>query len=599
LKTTSYMFEDEITGKAYDAHLARRLYEFLRPYRFFMVLATLCLLASSACQLAGPYLIKVGLDNHIIPRKLEGFIPLLLFYLLVIGGDFLFRFSQIYLTNLLGQRTMFDLRMGLFRHLQGLSLRFFDHNPVGRLVTRATSDVEVLNELFSTGLVTVIGDLAMIAGIMVAMVWLDVKLALLTFAILPLLLVITFYFRRKMREGFRMVRTRIARINAFLQEALSGMSIIQLFNRQERSRQKFDSLNRDHMEAHLHTIFYYALFFPLIELIAALALAIIIWFGGLQVMEGTITFGVLVAFIQYVEKFFRPISDLSEKYNIFQSALASSERIFNLLDTEEKIPDVPSPTYLDHIDGRVSFRNVHFAYNQDEPVLKGINFEVAPGEKVAIVGSTGAGKTTIINLLCRFYDPQAGEILIDGIDIRRFDKRWLRRNIGIALQDVFIFSGTVKSNIALGEENPSMSRIIESVEAIGAIEFIERLPGGFDHQLTERGSTLSTGQRQLLSFARVMYKNPKILVLDEATSSVDSHTEHLIQQALERLISGRTSLIIAHRLSTIRHTDRIIVIHHGQIVETGTHEELLQRKGIYYDLYQLQYKDQEVALPEN
>jgi ATP-binding cassette subfamily B multidrug efflux pump len=597
LKSRSFMMEDEVTGKAYDARLARRLFQYLRPYLIFVVLGTLCLLASSACQLAGPYLVMVGIDKYILPGKLEGFLTLIIIYLLVIACDFIFRFVQIYITNYLGQKTMYDLRMNLFSHLQKLSLRFFDRNPVGRLVTRATSDVEVLNQLFSTGLVTVIGDLAMIAGIMIAMLWLNIKLALLIFSILPVLLVITFYFRKKMREAFRLVRTRLARINAFLQEALSGMSIIQLFNRQERTRKRFDTLNLDHMDAYLQTIFYYALFFPLIELIGTIALAIILWYGGLSVMEGTLTFGVLVAFIQYVEKFFKPISDLSEKYNVFQAAAASSERIFRLLDMKDIIPDTPAPTWRDRIEGRVSFRHVHFAYNQDEPVLRGIDFEVEPGEKIAIVGSTGAGKTTIINLLARFYDPQEGEIMIDGMNIRNFDKKWLRQNIGTALQDVFIFSGTVKSNIALGEDNPGMGKITEAAEAIEADEFIERLPGGYDHELTERGSTLSAGQRQLLSFARVMYKNPRILVLDEATSSVDSHTEYLIQKALERLIAGRTSLIIAHRLSTIRYVDRIIVMHHGRIAETGSHEKLLQHKGIYYNLYQLQYKDQEVVSP--
>jgi len=591
------MMEDEVTGKAYDVWLARRLFQYLRPYLILVVLGTLCLLASSACQLAGPYLVKVGIDKYIVPGKLEGFLTLIIIYLLAITGDFISRCAQIYIMNYLGQKTMYDLRMDLFSHLQRLSLRFFDRNPVGRLVTRATSDVEVLNQLFSTGLVTVIGDLAMIAGIMIVMLWMNLKLALLIFSILPVLLVITFYFRKKMREAFRLVRTRLARINAFLQEALSGMSIIQLFNRQERTRKRFDTLNLDHMDAYLQTIFYYALFFPLIELIGTIALAIILWYGGLSVMEGTLTFGVLVAFIQYVEKFFKPISDLSEKYNIFQAAAASSERIFRLLDMKDIIPDTPAPTWRDRIEGRVSFRDVHFAYNQDEPVLRGIDFEVEPGEKIAVVGSTGAGKTTIINLLARFYDPQEGEIMIDGINIRNFDKKWLRQNIGTALQDVFIFSGTVKSNIALGEDNPGMGKITEAAEAIEADEFIERLPGGYDHELTERGSTLSAGQRQLLSFARVMYKNPRILVLDEATSSVDSHTEYLIQKALERLIAGRTSLIIAHRLSTIRHVNRIIVMHHGRIAETGSHEELLQHKGIYYNLYQLQYKDQEVVSP--
>ena len=598
MRGTSFIAEDEISGKAYDSRLARRLYKYLRPYLKYIVLGTVCLLFSAAAQLVGPYLVKVGIDSHIMPGRLEGFAGLLALYAVVTVADFFFRFAQIYITNYLGQKTMYDLRMDLFRHLQGLSLRFFDRNPVGRLVTRATSDVEVLNELFSTGLVTVIGDLSMIAGIMVAMLILNWKLALWTFSILPVLLVATFYFREKLRLAFRLVRARIARINAFLQEALSGMSVIQLFNRQKRTREHFDVLNLEHMDAHLQTVLYYAMFYPLMELTGALALAIILWYGGMSVMNGALTFGVLVAFIQYVEKFFRPIMDLSEKYNIFQAAAASSERIFNLLDTRQIVPEPENPRWLDRIEGHLSFRNVHFAYNQDEPVLKGISFEVNPGEKVAIVGFTGAGKTTIISLLARFYDVSQGEILLDGIDIRSFSKKFLRQNIGIALQDVFIFSGTIKSNIALGEDEPSLHRIAEAAEAIGASEFIEKLPGGYDYVLTERGSTLSAGQRQLLSFARVMYKGPRILVLDEATSSVDTHAEHLIQKALEKLIAGRTSLVIAHRLSTIRHVDRIIVMHHGRITEMGTHEELLRQRGIYFNLYQLQYRDQEAAIEE-
>ena len=598
MRGTSFITEDEISGKAYDSRLARRLYVYLKPYLRYVVLGTACLLISSGAQLAGPYLVKVGIDDHIVPGRLEGFSVLLMSFAAIIVGDFFFRFAQIYITNYLGQKTMYDLRMDIFRHLQQLSLRFFDRNPVGRLVTRATSDVEVLNELFSTGLVTMIGDLALVGGIMVAMLVLHWKLALLTFSILPLLLALTFYFRKKLREAFRLVRARIARITAFLQEALSGMSVIQLFNRQKRTRDRFDRLNLEHMDAHLQTVLYYALFYPLMELIGALAMAIILWYGGMSVMNGTLTFGVLVAFIQYVEKFFRPIMDLSEKYNIFQAAAASSERIFHLLDTRQIIPDPESPRWRDRIDGHISFRNVHFAYNEKEPVLKGISFEVKPSEKVAIVGSTGAGKTTIINLLARFYEVTQGEILIDGIDIRNFDKKFLRQNIGIALQDVFIFSGSIRSNIALGEEDPAQKRIEEAAGVIGASEFIEKLPGGYNYELGERGSTLSAGQRQLLAFARLMYKGPRILVLDEATSSVDTHTEHLIQKALEKLIAGRTSLVIAHRLSTIRHVDRIIVMHHGRITETGTHEELLRQRGIYYNLYQLQYKDQEAAIGE-
>ncbi len=598
MRGDSFISEGKITGKAYDSRLARRLYKYLRPYMKFVVLGSLALLAGSGCQLIEPYLVKVGIDDYMLPGDTKGLVGLLWIYLAVAVGDFVFGFAQAYITNYLGQRTMYDLRMDIFSHLQRLSLRYFDRNPVGRLVTRATGDVEVLNQLFSTGLVTVIGDLAMIVGIMAAMLFLHWKLALLTFSILPVLLVVTFFFRRKLREAFRLVRARIARITAFLQEALSGMSVVQLFNQQEKTSARFDVLNEENMDAHLKTVFYYALFYPLMEFIGAVATAIILWYGGLQVMEGALTFGVLVAFIQYTAKFFRPISDLSEKYNIFQAAAASSERIFELLDTQKIIPEKDNPVWLDRVDGRVELRDVHFGYNDDEPVLKGVSFVAEPGEKIAIVGSTGAGKTTIINLLSRFYDIQSGEITIDGTDIRALSKKALRQNIGLALQDVFIFSGTVKSNIALGEREPSMERVIESAKVIGADEFIRRLPGGYDHVLSERGSTLSAGQRQLLSFARVMYKSPRILVLDEATSSVDTHTEHAIQQALERLISGRTSLVVAHRLSTIRNVDRILVMHHGRIVETGSHEQLLAKRGIYFNLYKLQYKDQEVAAPK-
>ncbi len=598
MRGDSFISEDTLSGKAYDSRLARRLYKYLRPYMKLVVLGSLALLAGSACQLVEPYLVKVGIDRYMLPGDAEGLVGLLWIYLAVSLGDFVFGFAQAYITNYLGQRTMYDLRMDIFGHLQRLSLRYFDRNPVGRLVTRATGDVEVLNQLFSSGLVTVIGDLAMIVGIMAAMLLLDWKLALLTFSILPVLLVLTFIFRRKLREAFRLVRARIARITAFLQEALSGMSVVQLFNQQEKTSARFDALNAQNMDAHLKTVFYYALFYPLMELIGAVATAIILWYGGLQVMEGTLTFGVLVAFIQYTAKFFRPISDLSEKYNIFQAAAASSERIFELLDTRQIIPEADNPVRPDRVEGRVEFRDVHFGYNEDEPVLKGVSFVAEPGEKIAIVGSTGAGKTTIINLLSRFYDIQGGEITIDGTDIRKLDKKTLRRNIGLALQDVFIFSGTVKSNIALGESDPAMERVAMSAGAIGADEFIRKLPGGYDHVLSERGSTLSTGERQLLSFARVMYKSPRILVLDEATSSVDTHTEYAIQQALERLIAGRTSLVVAHRLSTIRNVDRILVMHRGRIVETGSHEQLLAKRGIYFNLYQLQYKDQEPARPE-
>ena len=598
MRGDTFISEDKISGKAYDSRLARRLYKYLRPYMKLVVLGSLALLAGSGFQLIEPYLVKVGIDDYMLTGDTKGLVGLLWIYLAVAVGDFVFGFAQAYITNYLGQRTMYDLRMDIFSHLQSLSLRYFDRNPVGRLVTRATGDVEVLNQLFSTGLVTVIGDLAMIVGIMAAMLFLHWKLALLTFSILPVLLVVTFIFRRKLREAFRLVRARIARITAFLQEALSGMSVVQLFNQQEKTSAQFDVLNEKNMDAHLKTVFYYALFYPLMELIGAVATAIILWYGGLQVMQGALSFGVLVAFIQYTAKFFRPISDLSEKYNIFQAAAASSERIFELLDTQKIIPEDDNPVWLDRVDGRVELRDVHFGYNRDEPVLNGVSFVAEPGEKIAIVGSTGAGKTTIINLLSRFYDIQSGEITIDGTDIRKLSKKALRQNIGLALQDVFIFSGTVKSNIALGEKEPSMERVVESAKAIGADEFIRRLPGGYDHVLSERGSTLSAGQRQLLSFARVMYKSPRILVLDEATSSVDTHTEHAIQQALELLISGRTSLVVAHRLSTIRHVDRILVMHHGRIVETGSHDQLLAKRGIYFNLYKLQYKDQEVAAPE-
>jgi ABC-type multidrug transport system fused ATPase/permease subunit len=491
---------------------------------------------------------------------------------------------------------MYDVRMAVYSHLQRLSVSYYDRNPVGRLITRVTNDIEALNEMFSSGVVNIFGDAFTLIGIMIAMLSLDWKLALVSFAVLPLLFYAAMLFRVRVRAAFREVRRIIARLNAYLQESVTGMSVIQLFNRQERNFQEFEGINREHQDAYIRTIRYYAVFYPAVEVISALAVGLIVWYGGGQVLQQTLTLGVLVAFLQYVQQFFQPISNLSEQYNTMQAAMAASERLFALLDEEPQVQNPAAPAVLPRPAGRIEFRNVWFAYTPGEWVLRDVSFTAEPGQRVAFVGATGAGKTTIINLICRFYDVQQGQILLDGVDLRAFSQEDLRKHIGLVLQEVFLFSGPILENIRLWNEAISEDRARQAAEYVNAHPFIARLPDAYHTALGERGSTLSSGQRQLLSFARALAYDPAILVLDEATSSIDTETERLIQDALDKLMHQRTALIIAHRLSTIQHADQIIVLHKGQIQERGTHQQLLRSGRIYAKLYQLQYKEQETGV---
>ncbi len=585
-----YQAEEEVLGKAYDSRLMRRLIRYLAPYKLYVAVSIILLLFISVLQLAGPYLTKIAIDRYIATQDISGLSRIALMFLAILVVAFFLRYLQIYIMQFVGQRVMFDMRMELFSHLQEMSLSFFDKNPVGRLITRLTNDVEVLNEMLTSGIIAIFGDIFSLIGIVIVMLWLDFKLALVSFMVLPLLIYATILFRQKARESYRAIRTRIARINAFLQESIVGMPIIQIFNREKKNLGKFEGLNHRYLEACLRSVFYHAAFHPSVEIIGSLAVALIIWYGGGQILKGALTFGALVAFIQYVNRFYHPIRDLSEKYNIMQSAMASSERIFKLLDTPVEIKDAELPLSMEGIRGEIEFKNVWFAYNGRDYVLRDISFRVRAGEKVAIVGATGGGKTSIISLLARFYDPQKGKILIDEIDIRNFRQKELRRYLGIVQQDVFLFSGTIEDNIKLGENKINFQQVKESASYVNADKFIKKLPHEYQEEVRERGSLLSVGQKQLLAFARALAFDPRILVLDEATSSVDTETEMLIQDASAKLLQHRTSIVIAHRLSTIKDVDRIIVIHKGRVKEVGTHQELLQKKGIYYRLYQLQYQ---------
>ncbi|HXE80859.1 MAG TPA: ABC transporter ATP-binding protein [Vicinamibacterales bacterium] len=590
------MHEDEILGKAYDARLMRRLLTYLLPYKWHAAAALAAILGHSALQLAPPYLTKIAIDEHIAAGRLEGLGLVAATYLAVLIGAFALEYTQTYLMQLTGQRIMFDLRMAIYGRLQELDVRFYDRNPVGRLMTRVTTDVDVLNELFAGGVVAVFGDVFTLAGIMIVMLVIDWQLALVSFAVLPLIAVVTQWFRRNVRESYRTVRMWIARINAFLQENITGMPTVQLFRREALNYRRFDEINAKHRDANIDSIFYYAVFYPSIELIGSMAAAIILWAGGLRVMSDTLTLGVLVAFIQYSSRFYQPISDLSEKFNILQSAMASSERIFKLLDEPVTITSPPAPKRRDPSKPpHIRFDHVWFAYNDEDYVLKDVTFEVAPGERVGIVGATGSGKTTIVNLLMRFYDVTRGRILIDGIDVRELALEDVRRMIALVLQDVHLFSGTIEANIRLGEDQIDESAIEQAAAAVGANRFIESLPERGATVLGERGASLSVGQKQLLSFARALAFDRPVLVLDEATSSVDTETELAIRKALTALMRGRTTLAIAHRLSTIQDMDRILVLHKGVLRESGTHQELLAARGIYYKLFQLQFRR---GLPE-
>jgi ATP-binding cassette subfamily B protein len=618
------MHEEEVLGKAYDARLMRRLLGYLRPYKLQVAIALVAIIAASVLQLAQPWLMKVAIDRYIATGDLEGLDRIALAFLAILLGSFALEYVQTWILQMTGQRIMFDMRMQIYEHLHRLDLKFFDKNPVGRLMTRVTSDVDVLNDMFTAGVVSVFGDVFTLAGIMIVLVTMDWRLALITFSVLPLIVLVTQWFRRNVRELYRVVRVRVARINAFLQEHITGMSTVQLFRREPRSFARFDEINRAHRDANVESIFYYAVFYPAIEIIGALASALIIWFGGLWTMQNTLTVGSLVAFLLYSQRFFRPISDMSEKFNILQAAMASSERIFKLLDTQATVQAsrrvgsnalAPGTSAAGGSDrpgtvggwtaeggrrtGHIHFDHVWFAYNDEDYVLKDVTFEVRPGERVGIVGATGAGKSTIINLLLRFYDVNRGRITIDGTDIRWMPLEDLRRLFSLVLQDVHLFSGTIADNIRLGNSDITDEQVRAAAAAVHADGFIERLDGGYASPVAERGATLSVGQKQLLSFARALAFDPRILVLDEATSSVDTETELLIRDALHVLMAGRTTIAIAHRLSTIQDMDQILVLHKGELRESGSHQQLLARRGLYFKLYQLQYKDQErIEVPE-
>lgn len=588
--------EEEALGKAYDARLMRRLLGYLRPYRGHVALALVAIVTGSLLQLAQPYLTKLAIDRHIATGDLAGLDRIALLFLGVLAGSFTLEFFQTWLMQNTGQRIMYDMRLQIYEHLQRLSLRDYDRNPVGRLMTRVTTDVDTLNELFSSGVVAIFGDVFTLAGIMVVLAWMDWRLAIVAFSVLPLIVAVTQWFRHNVRESYRKVRVWIARINAFLQENITGMATVQLFRREARNHAAFDAINREHRDANIDSIFYYAVFYPAIELVSAVAAALIIWFGGGWVMQDTLTLGALVAFFQYSQRFFRPISDMSEKFNILQAAMASSERIFKLLDTPVAVAAPAVARALPAgAPGHIVFDRVWFAYDGEDHVLRDVSFEVKPGQRVGVVGATGAGKSTLINLLLRFYDVSRGRILVDGVDVRDLGFADLRRLFGLVLQDVHLFSGTIAGNIRLGHLDITEEQVRRAAEAVHAHAFISRLPQGYDTPVAERGATLSVGQKQLLSFARALAFDPRVLILDEATSSVDTETELLIRDALHVLMAGRTTIAIAHRLSTIQDMDQILVLHKGELRERGSHQELLAQRGIYWKLYQLQYRDQEAA----
>ena len=598
------MTDDDVLGRAYDSRLMRRLLTYLRPYRGQVALAVAAIIGHSALDLVPPYLTKVVIDRYIPVADLGGLGTIAALYLVALIASFLLEYLQTWTMQLIGQRIMFDLRMQLVSHLHRLDLKFYDRNPVGRLMTRLTTDVDVLNELFTSGVVSVFGDVFTLIGIMAVLIWMDWRLAIAAFSVLPLIVAVTQWFRVNARESYRTVRTWIARINAYLQERITGMATVQLYRREARDYAAFDEIDRRHRDANVQSIFYYAVFYPAIELLGALAASLILWVGGARILADggdVLTLGSLVAFLQYSQRFFRPISDLSEKFNILQGAMASSERIFGLLDTPVEIGagDVlPAAGEVEKAatrgkwrgPGVIRFENVSFSYVEGEPVLKNVSFEVHPGERIGIVGATGSGKTTIVSLLLRFYDVQKGRITVDGTDIRDIDLADLRALFGLVLQDVQLFAGTIAGNVRLGDPSITESDVRRALDAVHASIFVDRLPNGLDSLVAERGSTLSVGQKQLLSFARALAFDPRVLVLDEATSSVDTDTELLIRDALKVIMRGRTTIAIAHRLSTIQDMDRILVMHRGELREAGTHQELLALRGIYHRLYELQFE---------
>ncbi|MBK6313100.1 MAG: ABC transporter ATP-binding protein [Blastocatellia bacterium] len=595
-ETTKNPNEEEALGKAYDGRLARRLAGYLRPYRARVAVGVVLLMFGSLVELAGPLLTALAVDRYIPNRDYAGLNLIALGYVGCLLMAFGLSAANTYLMQMLGQYVQYDLRRQIFAKLQRIDVSYYDRNPVGRLITRLTSDVDALNELFTSGFVAIFGDVITLTAITIVLFVFDWRLACVTLVILPAMLLVTGWFRRGAREGFRKVRLRIARINAFLQEHVSGMSVVQLFGREKLELGRFDKINDEHRVANIETIFYYAVFFPAIEIISSAGIALILWYGGGRVIAGAMSLGALIAFIQYAQRFYQPIRDLSDKYNILQAAMAASERIFNLLDEQPKITSPASPAAVaPRALGRIEFRNVWFAYKDEDWVLRDVSFTVEPGQSVGVVGHTGAGKTTLTNLMLRFYDIQKGAILLDGIDVREYDLNALRRNFSIVLQDVYLFSGSVRHNITLGNLEIADDRVVLAATEVHADSFIRQLPEQYETAIHERGAGLSVGQKQLISFARALAYDPPILILDEATSSIDSETELLIRDAVVRLMDKRTSVIVAHRLSTIQRVDKIMVMHKGELREEGSHQELLAKRGLYYRLYELQYKDQEVG----
>src|SRR5262245_58729098 len=586
--------EEELESRELDWNLLKRLLVYIRPYRGRVIFAICVMLATAGLQILTPILVKFAIDNYITKHDLPGLYRIGGVYLLVLIGELILSYIQVYVMQMTGQRIMYDMRVQIFEHLQSLELKFFHKNPVGRLMTRVTNDVDVLNELFTSGVVSIFGDILTLTGIIVAMLIINFQLALVTLSVVPLLFLATTIFRKKARAAFMETRFWLARMNAFLQEAISGMGLIQIFHREDRMFDKFEKINFHHYSATQKSVVAYAVFYPVVEFIEAIAIALLVWFGGNRAIGGFVTFGALIAFIQYTQRFFRPIADLSEKYNIVQSALAASEKIFNLLDTKEfiEVPRtmVPSAERLTEVE----FQNVSFSYGDDSPVLKNVSFKIHSGEKIAIVGPTGAGKTTIISLLLRFYDKYTGRILVNGVDIRETPEEQLRRDIAVVFQDAFLFSRSVMENLTFDRPEITEDRVHSVSKYLLAEPFIQQLPKGYQELLAERGSNLSFGQRQLITFVRALAADPSIVILDEATSSVDVETEYVIRNSLQRLMHNRTAILIAHRLSTIQNVDRIFVLLDGELREEGTHQELLTRGGLYSKLYQLQYKEQEL-----
>ena len=601
--------EEEQLGKANSRTATKRLIKYLKPYRGLVLLALFLTIVANLVRQVGPWLTQVAIDRYIQPAfaqqiasvvAFDGIARMALFFVLMMVVTFVLSVFQDVLLNVIGQRVMRDLRDEIFRKYQSIEVSFYDKNPVGRLMTRLTNDVDSLNELFTAGVVEVLGDVVLIIGALWMLFYYNWKLALVSLLVVPLLVAATAWFQRGARVGFRAVRTKIARLNAFTQEHLSGAQTVQLFNREQKAFQQFDDINRAHLQANLDTIFYFAVFYPLVGLISSTGIAVLIWYGGGLTIQNAITLGTLVAFVQYTQRLWMPIQDISDKYNILQAAVIASERVFKLLDTPDGIVSPEQTTQAttiaaNEIKGQIEFRNVWFAYKDEDWVLKDVSFVAAPGESIAFVGATGSGKTTITNLLMRFYDIQRGEILLDGVNIREWDLQTLRENFAVVLQDVFLFSGDVAANIRLGKQSIADSQVEWAAREVQASKFIEQLPNRYDTVVKERGAGFSVGQKQLISFARALAFDPRILILDEATSSIDTETEHLIQQAIERVMTNRTSIIIAHRLSTIQRVDQIIVLHKGEIRESGSHQELLQQRGIYFKLYQLQYKEQPLS----